>query len=776
MKLADLYVEFRAKGLARLRHGLDRLHTNLRGVARTGRRAFMAISGAIGGSIYAFVRFEKQMAMVSTMLSEADMKWMRPFAEGVRRMSREFGESTATLSKGLYDILSASIAPTKALDVLTVAVKAAAGGMTSTAIAADAITTILNSYRLPASKAAEISDKLFMTVRKGKLTFEQLASSIGKAAATAAVSGLKLEELLAAISTVTRAGINADQAMTAVVGVLRSFLKPTDEAKKLAKELGFEMNTATLKSKGLVGVFQKINHLSAEQVAVLFPNIRGLKGVAAALQDLQGYQQDLELQYRSTGAAQEAFAKATDTVGFALGKLKERFKDLGREIGKSFKPEIETATSILDSLLKKMEEVGGSRLKTGLKVGGVLAGIAAAAPALGRAGKFLYSGGRWKGGLAAAYLAAMAYAGKELGLKLAKTIGGGVLPRERYKEEAEAAKKAGEAYEKYLRKPWDDLVSAIAKAQVFLEKYRETAARKIPTKELYEFAEAIERIGESRVLAHPLFDVIIGGAAKEEATKAIALIRESWGTERAMFEWRKRKAAEANREIMEAYRVSMKDLERRREKQKQVVTEFRGMLKEAGEELTDAFGGGTKWQRAYRSASRHVESLYKRLEKFAKEHGLLGMLTKWKQRELARAYRNIYSQMKKEGDQARQEMEAAEARRRIGMEEYIVEAKYGRKAGALFRLINQIKEAKKAGPLSSLQREYFQTQLEEIQKVGRPKAGRWTGLEGFWRQLQSAAMTRQTKDQAKKVTSLVGEAVKSLKSIDKKTGQPVVVE
>jgi len=35
-----------------------------------------------------------------------------------------------------------------------------------------------------------ISDKLFATVKRGKLTFAELAGSIGKVSATAAIAGL----------------------------------------------------------------------------------------------------------------------------------------------------------------------------------------------------------------------------------------------------------------------------------------------------------------------------------------------------------------------------------------------------------------------------------------------------------------------------------------------------------------------------------------------------------------------------------------------------------
>ena len=97
--------------------------------------------------------FGAQLAQVSTMLDETSMELMPQYADQLREMSKQYGESTKTLSDGLYDILSASIESTKAIEVLDVAARAAAAGITDTGTAADAINTFLNSYQMNADQA-----------------------------------------------------------------------------------------------------------------------------------------------------------------------------------------------------------------------------------------------------------------------------------------------------------------------------------------------------------------------------------------------------------------------------------------------------------------------------------------------------------------------------------------------------------------------------------------------------------------------------------------------
>ena len=363
-RIASLFAEFRAKGLGRLSASMGVLRTKLAGVsaamagaAKAVKIGALAIVASIGVGIWQAVKFEKQMAMVSTMLDEVGMGRMPEFAAGIRRLSVEFGESTETLSKGLYDILSASVAPEKAMDVLATATKAAIGGFTSTAVAADALTTILNSYRMSADQAGLVSDKMFTTVKRGKLTYEELAGSIGKAAATAAIAGVSLDELLASISTITRAGISSDQAMTAVIGTIRSFLKPTDEGAALAKDLGFELNTATLKAEGLSGVFKKLTGITAKQIAILFPNIRGFKGVAAAMQDATGFAKDLSLHINAAGASEEALGKASNTTAHQLNRLKQGVLDVLRTVGDALLPTIRRLADWMTGLAAQFKEL-----------------------------------------------------------------------------------------------------------------------------------------------------------------------------------------------------------------------------------------------------------------------------------------------------------------------------------------------------------------------------------------------------------------------------------
>jgi len=336
--------------------------------------------------------FEDQMASVSTMLAGADMDFMPKYREGIRKFSVEFGESTKTISKGLYDILSASVPPEKAMGVLESSMKAAVGGITDTGTAADALTTIINAYSLSAEDATDVSDLLFSVVKRGKTTFPELASSIGLVATNAGLSGVSMEEMGAALATMTRSGVSTSHAVTALNAMIMNFLKPTEDAKKAAVKFGLSLNTTTIKAEGFAGIMKRLSSLSTEQIAEIFPNIRALRGVLPLVNDYADFMKDIGVMADRAGTAQTAYNKAAASFGFQMKQVKQQLKAVSLELGIALMPLFKEFVSTLKGFLPKMVEwikKNKELLIVLTKVGLALGGIGVALLALVGAGKII---------------------------------------------------------------------------------------------------------------------------------------------------------------------------------------------------------------------------------------------------------------------------------------------------------------------------------------------------------------------------------------------------
>jgi len=311
------------------------------------RLAMVAVSAYAGISVKAFASFEDQMANVSTMLDLQTMKYMPGYGRAVKRMAIDFGEGSATLSTGLYNILSASIKAEDGVGTLESAVRAAKAGITDTATATYAITGILNAYGLSADKAGRVSDILFSTVKKGQTTFGQLAPVVGRVTAISSGAGIALEEVSAALSTITRGGISTDEAITGLRQAIIALQGQQDQAIKIAKQHGIELSNDALAAEGLTGMLKKLSGLSESVISDIFKEVRARVSLSVLLKDQAGYVNDYQAALHSAGRTQEAYGKMTDTLGHTFRQLGQAMKIGMVDLIEPFSGQLKTLTGLI---------------------------------------------------------------------------------------------------------------------------------------------------------------------------------------------------------------------------------------------------------------------------------------------------------------------------------------------------------------------------------------------------------------------------------------------
>lgn len=361
--MAEVDVVIRArdafsKNLNKLDKSFVAIGKSLTAFAQKAKWAAAIFVGAMGFSIKAAVDFEHQMVQVATLLGKQATSVMPGLAKQVEKMSVAYGEGTKTLSKGLFDIISASIPASKAIGVLEVSVRSAKAGFSETAVVADVLTTIINSYGLAAEDAADVSDLLFAIAKKGKTTMAQLAPVLGQVASTAAQAGLSIEEMGASLATMTRSGLSTNISVTALRAIINAMLKPADEAAILFEDrLGVAMNSATLAAEGLTGIVKRLKdaQLTPDEVAKLFPQ-EALSGMNILIGNHNALMDDLDAVTNRAGETNEAFAKVAATSAFALGKMWQMVQQVRRELGVAFLPIIIQVGQILDKNKQKISE------------------------------------------------------------------------------------------------------------------------------------------------------------------------------------------------------------------------------------------------------------------------------------------------------------------------------------------------------------------------------------------------------------------------------------
>jgi len=280
----------------------------------------------------------------------------------LERLSSSIPQSAQQLAAGLYDAFGSGITDVaEAMQVLEVAAKAGQAGATSTAVAMDALTSAINAYGMEASQAGELADVMFRAMDKGKLTFEEIAGNLGQVISTAAVAGVKFEEIAASFATLTKGGVGAAEAATAVNQTILSIIQPSEQAAAYAKQLGIEFNAAALASKGLSGVLEDVYQATGgniESMTTLFSNVRALKGALGLTRnEMQDYKSDLDSMATASGAAERAFEKQMQTSAAQAQLFRNEIANLGRAFGAELLPMLNSLIERIKPLVQAFTEL-----------------------------------------------------------------------------------------------------------------------------------------------------------------------------------------------------------------------------------------------------------------------------------------------------------------------------------------------------------------------------------------------------------------------------------
>ena len=318
--------------------------------------------------------YEFSLTKIETVASAATGT-IEQFEKGLAGLSDQLGNSAskAELAAASYDVLSSGY--TEQVDVLGIlekSQKAAVGGFSDIAKVSDGVTSVMNSYgdallkgASATEKAAKITDILIQTQNAGKITVDEYVGLIGNIAPTAAIAGVSLDELSAAIATTTANGLNASSSVAGLNQVIAAITKPTAQAVEVAAKLGIQFDEAALKSKGLAGVLDDITRAGGDNIgtlSTLFGSVEAVK-VAANLtgQNLEKFKGNIQGMTDSAGLADKAFEKISDTMNgraqAAINKLNNALVDLGRGVVVAIEPAINALTFLVENFNKLPDPV-----------------------------------------------------------------------------------------------------------------------------------------------------------------------------------------------------------------------------------------------------------------------------------------------------------------------------------------------------------------------------------------------------------------------------------
>lgn len=324
-------------------------------------------AGALTAGTKSATSFSLAIAEVSTLIDESFGSLENLRKESIR-FARTFGTSTTAQAQAFYQATSAGAGSLEeAVLLLNAANILARGGVADLEGSIDLLTTALNAYGLESTSALDVADILFLTVKQGKITVDQLAQSFGQIASISSSFGLTLEEVSSGVAALTKNGVQSAQAFTGIRALIISIVKPSEEARRITSSLGIEFNLQAVRTKGLVTVLREAFEATGrneQAFARLLGSTEALTPATALLGNAgDDYIETLELMTDRANAASDANIKVADSLAGRLQVAQANVSVELQELGDEVLPRLVDALEILnenfDTIIRTLTIIGG---------------------------------------------------------------------------------------------------------------------------------------------------------------------------------------------------------------------------------------------------------------------------------------------------------------------------------------------------------------------------------------------------------------------------------
>jgi len=269
-------------------------------------QALNSMLGSMTQSIETAAEFHRRIGEIQaitlvtngTILQTA--KSTREWSAEIIALTNNFGIPVLEATEALYNAISNQVvSAANATQFMTEEIKLAITSSSTLNQAVETTSTILNAYKLASTEAGKVNAVLFKGVDLGRFRLDELGSSFARASVLANLLGIKYNEVVGAMATLTRQGLQAETASTLLSNVFNQLIKPSEALQVVFKKWGVNSGEAAIKTFGFVNVMKMLMKEADEAPSALadlaekFQDLRASTGAAALGQSLNELTQDI---------------------------------------------------------------------------------------------------------------------------------------------------------------------------------------------------------------------------------------------------------------------------------------------------------------------------------------------------------------------------------------------------------------------------------------------------------------------------------------------------
>ncbi|MGL5312834.1 MAG: phage tail tape measure protein, partial [Peptostreptococcaceae bacterium] len=350
----------------------------LASLSKAAKVTTVALVGIGAVSVKSFADTEYSVKKVQTIST-------RSFDEikaGAYDLAKKYGGSVDGILEANYQLVSSMGDIAESQYVMETASQLSLAGFTSLGGGMNALTSVINAYKMEAKDAGMVADTLMTVQNNGITTIDELQASLYNVLPTAASLKVSFLDISAAMATMTNNKVPTAQATTQIRQALAELAKEGTDADKVFRQIsGGSFQDFINNGGNMVEAFDLIAK-SAEKSNMSLYDIFGSVEAAGAVinltgENMQKFIRNQEAMSKSSGTLAKGTETMSNTFKVEYDKMKAVFKEVADTIGEQLIPYMEDIKKALQEIDFK-ELLSKENVDTAIEFGKGLVTVSAA--------------------------------------------------------------------------------------------------------------------------------------------------------------------------------------------------------------------------------------------------------------------------------------------------------------------------------------------------------------------------------------------------------------
>lgn len=323
----------------------------LASLSKAAKYTTVALAGVATVTVKSFGDTEYSVKKVQT-ISE---KSFNSIKVGTYDLVKVYGGNVSDILQANYDMVSSMGDVKESYYVMDTASKLSLAGFTSLGGGMNALTSVMNAYKMEVKDTGMVADMLMTIQNNGITTIDELQASMYNVLPTAASLKVSFLDISAALATMTNNKVPTAQATTQLRSALSELAQEGTKADKMFRQITGKSFQQFINDGGDVVTAFNLMAKSAEKSNMsLYDMFSSSEAAGAAInltgENIEKFRRNQEAMAKSAGTADKATKTMSNTFNTEYGKMKAVLKEASDTIGEQLVPYLRDLKEAIDQV------------------------------------------------------------------------------------------------------------------------------------------------------------------------------------------------------------------------------------------------------------------------------------------------------------------------------------------------------------------------------------------------------------------------------------------